>query len=219
MKEMLAAGVVVLLLAGCMAGGMKDVEKTGFLGNYSQLTPGDGNQAALRYIKPGTDFKKYDAVMFDRVTVWLSPEAKDRGFDPTILKEMTDYYQDALINAFKDGYKIVDQPGPNVLRVRAAITDMKPSNPVSNTLSTVLPIGAGVAILTKAATDENVGTGEAATEVEFLDAASSERIAAVVDRRQGGKMAFRGSWTDTKNAFDHWAQGFRARLDEFRGVK
>ena len=163
--------------------------------------------------------KKYDSVMFDRVTVWLSPEAKGRGFDPTVLKEMTDYYQGALVNAFKDGYKIVDQPGPNVLRVRAAITDMKPSNPVSNTLSTVLPIGAGVAILAKAATDENMGTGEASTEVEFLDAASSERIAAVVDRRQGGKMAFRGSWTDTKNAFDYWAQGFRARLDEFRGVK
>lgn len=219
MKRCLSMGVVALLLAGCAAGGMKDVNTTGFLGDYSQLKPGDGDLAALGYIKPGADFKKYDAVMFDRITVWLSPEAKTRGVDPAILKEMTDYYQSALINAVKDGYQVVDQPGPNVLRVRAAITDIKPSNPVSNTLSTVLPIGAGVAVLAKAATNENIGTGEAATEVEFLDAQSGERVAAIVDRRQGGKMAFRGSWTDTKDAFDHWAQRFRARLDELRGVK
>jgi len=216
MKRLVLVGITALLLAGCAAGGMKDVKEAGFLGDYSQLTPGEGDQAAMRYIKPGADFKAYDSVMFDRVTVWLSPEAKTRGLDPTILKEMADYYQNALVNAFKDGYKVVDQPGPNVLRVRAAITDIKPSHPVSNTLSSIIPVGIAVSAATKATTGDNLGTGEAASEVEFLDSQSSERIAAMVDRRQGGKMAFRGSWTDTKDAFDYWAKRFRERLDEAR---
>jgi hypothetical protein len=69
------------------------------------------------------------------------------------------------------------------------------------------------------ATDENVGTGEAATEMEVLDSVTGERLAAAVDRRQGGKMAFRGKWTDAKDAFDFWAKRFRERLDEMRGVK
>jgi len=208
---------VALLLGGCAAGGMKDVEESGFLVDYSQLTPGsEEGQAALRYIKPDVDFKKYDSLMFDRVSVWLSPEAETRGVDPAVFKKMSDYFQNALIDAVKDGYTVVDQPGPNVLRVRAAITDVKPSNPTANTLSTIVPVGMVVAAGTKAVSDDNMGTGEAEAEMEFLDSVSSERLAAAVDRRQGGKAAFRGEWVDTKDAFDYWAKRFRERLDEVR---
>lgn len=205
-----------LLLGGCSAGGMKNVERSGFLQDYSQLQPGGEDRAALVYVKAGADFKPYDAIMFDRISVWLSPEAETRGIDPAILKEMSDYFQNALVEAFKDGYTLVDQPGPNVLRVRAAITDLKPSNPTSNTLSTILPIGMAVSAAAKATTDANMGTGEAAAEIEFLDSVSSERLAAAVDRRQGGKSAFRGKWEDTKQAFDDWAKRFRMRLDAAR---
>jgi hypothetical protein len=207
------------VLAGCAAGGMKKVEKAGFLGDYSQLKPGGEDRAALLYIKPGVDLKPYDKIMFERVTVLLSPEADYKVVDPALLKEMTDYYQNALIEAVKDGYQVVDQPGPGVLRVRAAITDIKPSKPVANTMSSIIPVGMAVAAVTKVASDENMGTGEAATEMEVLDSVTGERLAAAVDRRQGGKMAFRGKWTDTKDAFDFWAKRFRERLDEMRGVK
>lgn len=211
--------LAVLFLAGCAAGGMKKVEKAGFLDDYSQLKPGGEDRAAMVYIKPGVDLKPYDKIMFERVTVMLSPDADYKVVDPALLKELTDYYQNALINAVKDGYQVVDQPGPGVLRVRAAITDVKPSKPVANTMSSIIPIGMAVAAVTKVASDDNVGTGEAATEIEVLDSVTGERLAAAVDRRQGGKMAFRGKWTDTKDAFDFWAKRFRERLDEMRGVK
>jgi hypothetical protein len=211
--------LAVLLLAGCAAGGMKKVEKAGFLEDYSQLKPGGEDRAAMVYIKPGVDLKPYSQIMFERVTVMLSPDADYKVVDPALLKELTDYYQNALINAVKDGYQVVDQPGPGVLRVRAAITDVKPSKPVANTMSSIIPIGMAVAAVTKVASDDNVGTGEAATEIEVLDSVTGERLAAAVDRRQGGKMAFRGKWTDTKDAFDFWAKRFRERLDEMRGVK
>ena len=206
----------VLLLAGCAASGMKDVKQSGFLRDYSQLKPGGNDRAALVYIKTGVDFKKYDSVMFERVTVYLSPKAENRAIDPTVMKELTDYYQNALFNAVKDGYKVVDRPGPGVLRVRVAITEMKPANPTANTMSTIIPVGMVVSAATKAVSDDNLGTGEAATEMELLDAQSGERLAAAVDRRQGGKMAFRGKWEDTKQAFDFWAKRFRERLDEAR---
>lgn len=205
------------LLTGCAASGMKDVQTTGFLGDYSMLKPGGEDRAALLYIKPGQDFRSYDKIMFDRVTVWLSRDADYGGIDPALLKELTDYYQMALLDAVKDRYQVVDRPGPGVLRVRVAITDVKPSKPVSNTISTIMPIGWAVSGATKVTTDENLGTGEAATEIEFVDAMTNERLAAAVDRRQGGKGAFRGKWDDTKDAFDFWAKRFRQRLDEMRG--
>jgi len=207
-----------VLLAGCAAGGMKDVQKAGFLNDYSMMQPGGDDRAALLYIKKDADFKQYDKLMFDRVMVLLAENAEYREIDPAMLSELTDYYQNALLNAVKDGYEIVDQPGPGVLRVRTAITGVKPSRPVANTLSTIIPVGIVVSGATKAVSGDNLGTGEAQTEFEVVDAQSGERLAAAVDRRQGGKMVFRGTWTDTKEAFDFWAKRFRQRLDEARGV-
>lgn len=211
------AVVLFLVLAGCAASGMKDVRQSGFLGDYSQLKPGADDQAALVYFKPGVDFKGYDKLMFERVVVLLSSEAESQQVDPAILKEMTDYYQNSLFEAVKNDYQIVDTPGPGVMRVRVAITELHPSSPVSNTLSTIVPVGIVVAGATKAVSDENLGTGEAGTEFELLDAVSGERLAAAVDRRQGGKGVFRGKWDDTKDAFDYWAKRFSMRLGEMRG--
>src|SRR5512139_2495311 len=211
--------LAVALLAGCAASGMKDVQKTGFLSDYSQLKPGGDDRVALVYIKQGVDFKPYTKLMFDRFVVLLSDSSQYREIDPAMLKEITDYYQNAVFTAFKDGYEIVDQPGPGVLRVRIAITELKPSKPVANTLSTIIPVGIVAAGATKAVSGDNLGTGEAATEMEMFDALTGERLAAAVDKRQGGKMAFRGKWDDTKDAFDYWAKRFRARLDEMRGLK
>ena len=205
-----------LLLAGCASSGMKDVQKTGFLSDYSQLQPGGDDRSALVYIKPGVDLKPYNKLMFERFIVLLSDSAQYREIDPAMLKELTDYYQNAIFTAVKDGYEIVDQPGPGVLRVRVAITDLKPSKPVANTLSTITPIGWVASGATKAASDDNLGTGEAGTEFEMLDSVTGERLAAAVDKRQGGKGVFRGKWEDTKDAFDLWAKRFRQRLDELR---
>ncbi|MDX2494980.1 MAG: DUF3313 domain-containing protein [Desulfuromusa sp.] len=207
-----------ILVAGCAAGGMKDVTQTGFLDDYSMLKPGGEDRAALVYVNKGTDFKPYNKIMFERVLVTLSDEAANKQVDPAVFKELTDYYQKALLDAIKGGYQLVDQPGQGVLRVRAAITGIKPSKPVSNTMSTILPIGWALAGTTKAISDDNLGTGEAATEIEVLDSVTGERLAAAVDRRQGGKSAFRGKWEDTKAAFDFWAKRFRERLDEARGM-
>lgn len=202
-----------LLLAGCSASSVKDVQKSVFLHDYSQLKPGTDDQAALLYVKPGLDLKAYDKIMFDRMLVLLHDNA-DSWVDPAILKELTDYYQQALIEAVEDKYQVVDQPGPGVLWVRVAITEVKPSKPVANTVSTILPVGWAVAGATKVVSGDNLGTGEAASEMEVLDSVTGERLAAAVDQRQGGKGAFRGEWEDTKDAFDYWAKRFGQRLDE-----
>jgi hypothetical protein len=218
-KNMLGIGLLVvcaMFLGGCSAGGMKNVEKSGFLGDYSQLKAGGDDRAALTYVKPGADFKPYTKLMFERVTVSLNADATKREVDPAILVEMTDYYQKALLAAVKDGYEVVDQPGPDVLWVRVAITDVVASNPTANTLSSIVPVGMVVSAAAKVTTDVNMGTGEAATEMEVLDSMTKERLAAAVDRRQGGKAAFRGKWVDTQQAFDFWAKRFRERLDEMR---
>jgi hypothetical protein len=220
-KNCLNLGVLlisVLLLAGCSASGMKNVEGSGFLDNYSQLKPGGEDESALVYVKTGADFKSYNKIMFEQIVVRLNSSSEANEIDPAMLVELTNYYQNALVEAVKDSYEIVDQPGTDVLWVRVAITDVEPSSPVANTMSSIVPVGMVVAVGAKATSDANLGTGEAATEVEVLDSMTKERLAAAVDRRQGGKSAFRGKWVDTEQAFDYWAKRFNERLNKLRGM-
>jgi len=216
--KFLITPLICLLFVGCASVGMEAVEKTGFLGDYSMLQEGEANTAALSYRNPSANFKSYNKIMFDRIVVSFSDDADYKEIDPALLKELTDYYQNALLDAVKSGYEVVDQPGVGVLRVRVAITDIRPSKPVANTMSTLLPVGWAVAGATKVSSGDNLGTGEAATEVDVLDSLTSTRLAAAVDRRQGGKAVFEGKWNDTKEAFDYWAVRFRQRLDELRGM-
>jgi len=216
--KIIAITIAAIALIGCAAGGMKNVEESGFLKDYSLLKPGGEGQAALVYVNTATDFKKYNKIMFERIVLSLAPDVKGREVDPTILKELTDYYQNALFDAVKSGYQVVDQPGPDVLWVRVAITDVVPSRPTANTMSSIIPVGLAVAAIAKTTSDANLGTGEAATEMEVLDSMTKERLAAAVDRRQGGKSAFRGKWVDTQQAFDYWAKRFRERLDSMHGM-
>ena len=181
--------LAAFILNGCAASSVQNVEESGFLSDYSQLSAGGEDRAVFLYVNPKTNFKQYDKIIFDRFSV--------------VIKRME---------------KVVDQPCPGVLRARFAITDVKPSKPVANTLSTVLPVGWVVSGATKVVSDENVGTGQAAAEMELLDSMSGERLAAAVDRRQGGKKAFSGKWSDAQGAFDYWAKTFRQRLDQKPGM-
>jgi len=205
--------LLALMTAGCASTGMKKVEKTGFLKDYSLFKKGEDGQAAYGYSRPGANLAKYDKILIDKVCVCLSGQNDASDLEPILLREFADYYDQAITSAVVDRYQIVDEPGPGVLRVRAAITDVKASSPIINTLSSVSPLGISISVATKIVTGKNLGTGEAASEIEVLDSLTGERLVADIDRRQGGKMIFRDKWTDTKNAFDHWASRLRTRLE------
>ncbi len=211
--------LVVGLLSGCAAHQMEVSKGSGFLGDYSQLQPGGTDRAALLYMKPGVNYKQYNKVMIAPVVIYLKTDADHKAIDPEEMKELTDYFHQSMVNAFKDGYTVVNKPGPGVLIIRTAVTDVIPGKPVRGTLSSILPPGIIVSSGAKAATGEYPSVGQAEVEMEVLDAQTGERLAAAVDRRAGTKGPFRGSQEDAKEAFDYWAQRMRMRLDEARGVK
>ena len=101
-KNLVCLGVLLvsaLLLVGCSASSMKNVEQSGFLGDYSQMKQGDDGDAALTYLKPGADFKSYTKIMFERIAVTLAPSSESNEIDPSMLVELTNYYQNALVEA------------------------------------------------------------------------------------------------------------------------
>ena len=177
---------------------------------------------------------KYRKLMVDRIKVYLSEDAASREVDPAVLKELTDYFHAAIVKAVEPAYPVVREPGPDVLRLRIAITDLVPNKPEASVVTLVVPFlwvgdaGAGVA---QGKAGSTPFLGEATVELEALDSRTNQQVAAYIEERFGKKYHWtRGvetgvkdylkaysTWAYTKQAMDHWAQMIRERLDAWHG--
>ena len=213
-------GLVIVLasffLSGCAAA-PKDAP-TGFLKEYPQFQPGPAEGIDQIYTKPGMDLKKYNRVMLDEAQFYLKKDAASQGLQASELKELSDTFHRAVFEALGTAYPLVTEPGPDVLRIRLAVTNVETSNPAMSGITTVLPIGLAVSVAKKATTGGYTGVGGASMEVEFLDSTTNERLAAGVDTFNGSKMSGFSKLGATKEAFEFWAKRLRVTLDNAHGV-
>ena len=108
-------------------------DRSGFLGDFSQLREGKGDEAQLIYINPAANWARYNAILIDSVTIWRNAETGDVPAEDQ--QKLTDYLYAALHKQLGEDYQIADRPGPGVLRLRAAITEAKGSRVVMNTVT------------------------------------------------------------------------------------
>ncbi len=207
---------VLAASAGCAS---EHIKYSGFLGKYPKFKKGPSGGVALVYIKKGTDFSKYNKVMFDQVVFYLAKDAKYKDIRPEDMKELADSFARAAIKEMKGAYPIVAEPGPDVLRVRVAITGIEPGNPVKSGVTTVVPIGLALSVIRKGATGQYPGVGSASMEAEFLDSMTNERLAAAIDKRPGSKFSGFTKYGSAKEAFEFWAKRLRIFLDHAHGKK
>jgi hypothetical protein len=211
-----------------------EYETKDFLSDYSKLTPVEGDKDAYRYIDPAVDFSKYQKLLVDRINVWYKDEAGYKGIDPDDLKALTDYFHQAILKAVGEDYTVVNETGPDVLRVRIAITDLVPNKPEASVVSLAVPFawvadaGSGAA---KGELGSTAFTGEATIEMEAMDSVSSQQVGAYVDKEVGKKYQWSkgigegvnsylgaySKWQYTQKAMDIWAQRLKTTLDELRG--
>lgn len=210
--------ISTLLLAGCAAQQLTSYETSGFLSNYSNFRPGGEGQPNLVYLNPDRQIKSYDKVLIDHVVVFFNPESEHKGVDPAQLTELAQYFHQALVGALQNRYTIVDKPGKGVLRIRTAITDVEPGSPVGGAATTIIPVGATVSLIKKSTTGSNMAVGRASMEIELVDSLSGVRLAAAIDRREGGKKVVSGKWSAIEEAFEYWAHKLRVWLDKERAM-
>jgi hypothetical protein len=260
MCRVLGAGVVsaAMLMGGCAAPGpaatapnagtagtvaseatVANVRRVGFLTDYSRLQAIPGGGGMLCWRSSGTNWKQYDKVMFERIQVFLKPGSM-QPVDPTDLKMLIDYFHSDLVKAIQPEAQIVNAPGPGVLRVRFALTDLVPTNAVLSLAGTAAPYGFVAEIGAGAATGKPAGStpylGQTGMEVQFRDGASGQLVAECADREIGlkyaadmnagaagaaenwvnGYMDSFQQWSYAKTAFDKWANEFAQRFAVLR---
>ena len=221
-RKMIAATLVAtaIALAGCAGGGSQresPARHSGFLSDYYKLRPVEGVSGTYRYIDSSTNFRSYTKLMIDPVQIVMTPNPEYKGMQPDAMKRMTDAFRMEFVGAVASGYQVVNQPGPDVLRIRLAITGVQPASPALG-VTDFIPIKA-VFNVARDAAGAAPHVAEMSAELEVLDP-NGRVVASAVTTRKSDKNLSQGeriTWADMQAVAASWAKGLRQNLDRLRG--
>jgi hypothetical protein len=194
--------IPILMLGGFIACGGMTPPKSGFLSDYSKLKPNPRYKNSYLYLNPDRNLASYSKFFVEHVKMYLSPEARERGVDPTQLNDLAEYFRNEVIGQLQGKYT---QAGfgrrePGTLQVRMAITELKSAG----SMSASGPLGL----------EKEISLGGASAEFELLDYQSGEVVAAGIVSEEEILKSDGTSWGNTRKILSQWAKRFRARLDE-----
>jgi hypothetical protein len=137
------------------------------------------------------------------------------------LHKLSEYFTQATKDQLAEGhYRLADAPGPGVMKLRFAITNVQPNGNKQNMVATgaedaalygATPMGTGLLM-------PRLSVGRVSIEGEMVDSESGEVEMAFMTAKSGrrffsGLKAFQ-KWGDIDAAFKGWAKNFRVRLDK-----
>ena len=193
-------------------------ETSGFLDDYTLLRDGGPDDLWRVYRNPKADWHAYHAVLLEPVVLWRTGR---KSLDPVpkedLLRLVSDF-QSAVRTALGEDFRVVEQPGPGVMRIRLGITDARATDPVLDVLSarrgTGRPHPAGDGPLDA----ETRRFLEAAViEGDIRDAQTNVLLSEGIDRRRPGTPA-PATWADVDRAFARWAERAGSRLEARTGA-
>jgi len=218
----LAQAVVLLAALGFAGAGPAQTKK-----NFEEATSADGLAKVkvkgidLAYARPGLTLAAYSKIMLDPIPVTFR-----KDFDPKrtgsripvatadlerIRSEVAKIVQDEFAKELAKGsYVTVTAAGPDVLQVRAEITDLYVNAPDT------MEAGRSRTYTTSA--------GEMTLILELADSETGAVLARAYDRREArdtGTFSYTNSVTNRAEAermANAWARILRARLDAARGI-
>ena len=205
MKKAFVLLMALMILAACAT--TPKYEGTFLPKEYAsklEVSPYDPND--LRWIRPGYDFKKYNKAMVDYVVFSLAPDSDYKGIDAEEMKRLADAASKALVDAISAKVPVVSDPGPDVVRVKFAIVDLKQSRPVISAITSVVPVGIGINIIKKGVTDEWTGSGMTKGEMLIQDSMTNEVIAAGYADYSAKFTERFTKWGQVEDAFKYWGE-------------
>lgn len=197
-------GLFVILLIGLMGlqGCATAPLQLDFFGHASDLRPDHEDASLLWWERPGFNWHEYSKIMLDPVQIQINEEMVKHDFDPKELAALRRDITADFIRFLKPEYQVVNTPGADVLRIRATIVDIDPSNPALN-------------LVTAIAVFLPLDMGGAAIAVEFLDSTNGERLAVMADRKTGTPFQLMDGFKKfghARAAFDQWAHELKLAL-------
>ena len=208
---------------------------SGFIDNLPSLNSIRGVEGGWGWDNSSFQQKNYNKIYLDPIEIFIASDSKYKGLNPDHMKTLTDTMRAALIESLEPDYPVVSKPGPGVLRVRFAITNVYLGKP-KHKFGQYTPIGLIASGVKKAkgTSKKNYSLQNASVEAEIFDSQSGERLAVRIDTKpikvseQTKKQAWgdddedekqkaaKMSWEAVVESMRFYSEHFRARLDKGR---
>jgi Protein of unknown function (DUF3313) len=213
----LMGAICIAALAGCAhsehATGYNKAEPSGFLKDYSKLhAAANETDSTLLYFMPDkAKFKSYTKIWLEPVQVWRGEKSDAKDLSKEDALYLSQFLWSRLIEELRKDYIMVQEPGPGVMRLRVGITEAGKNIPVLDNLTA--PVSMVLSDGQKTLGGIQPFVGKATIEAEVTDSQTGELLAAAVDRRGGGKYAWKSlhRWGDVEAAYTYWAKKFAWR--------
>jgi hypothetical protein len=197
----------------------QDFVTSDFLSDYSQLKQSSDAYMDYTYLAEGAPDKmaNYSAVMIDQPEIFVAANSKYKGMKPDDMKQLADAFRSAMAASLSTTYMIVDQPGPNVLYLRFAISNVQLKKHKKGLLG-YTPIGLVAGAAKSAMTSDftkKIDLKGLTIEVEVLDSISEEQFAALLKTRSGKKDE-PASWEELQALIAVYSQRVACNLDNAR---
>ena len=218
-KTLIATCALALVAAPAFA-------DSGFLSiDYGMLQPQASDKGNDRvYAAPGgvEVLASYHAVMVDQPEIHFAADSKYRGLKPEDVAAIAAILRDNMTAKLKkEGYNVVEQPGPGVLYLRMALSELYLKKKKRGLLS-YTPVGivahAGMDALSE--TLQKVDIIEMSLEAELADSQSLEIFGAVVlergHKKEHGQKEERLDMDELRATVQEYSARFACRLDNSR---
>jgi hypothetical protein len=173
----------ILIVVGLCSMASATAQEDSFFTDPSLLGPWDQGVFDLAYTDPDILQKaqRYDSVMVDQPEIFIADDSKYKGAKPDHMKQLVDTARLAMTERLeRGGWAVADEPGPSVVFMRWAISDLYLKKKKRNILS-YTPVGMVVHTTRQAAIRDlwkKVDIVELGLMIEWTDSVSGEVLSA-----------------------------------------
>jgi len=207
MRKILLLSVLPLVLCGCRC---KQQTQNGFLNSYSRLL--QGPMMTFEHKPSPAALEGYSKFIIDPVQVYSyydSPKKNSRLNDEEITC-LPYYMRNSIYAGLADRYPIVTEPGPDVARIRVALTDMKEARKIRKLIPAAKVSGSALSTV--------------AMEAEIVDSRTGDQLGGFVETHVGRGRYRRLRYiygmtrpSDIKYSIDKWSVDLRKSIDLAQG--
>ena len=215
----------LLLVVGLCAVATASAQDESFFTDPSVLEPWEKGTFDMGWTHPDivTIVANYDSVMVDQPEVFVAADSKYKGAKADHLKALSDGARIAVIERLEaGGWKVVDEPGPNVAYIRWALSDMYLKKKKRGVLS-YTPLGMVVHATAQAAVRDvwkKIDINEISLKIEWLDSTTGDLLSAGKAsegvRKSKGQKADIVSWEELYALFYTIGEQTRCHMDNAR---
>ncbi len=183
-----------LVLTGCAS------SSTAFMGDTGKFTADPRHDGALVYRHPGKAVKDYSKVWLDSMEVRFANPSDAGEVDPKAMQEFIAFWRSEVEKHLVTdrNFTLVQAAGPGTLRLRLALTGIRPARQGQLFTATVMP--------------GRLDIGSATMEAEALDSQTGERIFALIDQSATQRPVAADQLEYAKSTIKEWTDRlFKAR--------